>query len=174
MICERKHLAMVFIQFGQKWLKDPILAQFAAFPQTEVEEQEADDFEMDVARIDPLNSKSLANTLAKLETKSSDATIKMALQKAKAQLKGKRGLRDISGLENLEGDASIISVLLNVHLGNDATDSLKELSKSDSDLADAFTDLIQLRNGVANDWDKSRFYPVMTNYPLQESKRHGR
>ena len=26
----------------------PILAQFAAFPQTEVEEQEADDFEMDV------------------------------------------------------------------------------------------------------------------------------
>ena len=80
----------------------------------------------------------------------------MALQKAKAQLKGKRGLRDISGLENLEGDASIISVLLNIHLGNDATDSLKELSKSDSDLADAFTDLIQLRNGVANDWDKSR------------------
>ena len=134
----------------------PILAQFAAFPQTEVEEQEADDFEMDVARIDPLNSKSLANTLAKLETKSSDATIKMALQKAKAQLKGKRGLRDISGLENLEGDASIISVLLNIHLGNDATDPLKELSKSDSDLADAFTDLIQLRNGVANDWDKSR------------------
>ena len=40
----------------------PILAQFAAFPQTEVEEQEADDFEMDVARIDPSNSKSLANT----------------------------------------------------------------------------------------------------------------
>ena len=102
----------------------PILAQFAAFPQTEVEEQEADDFEMDVARIDPLNSKSLANTLAKLETKSSDATIKMALQKAKAQLKGKRGLRDISGLENLEGDASIISVLLNIHLGNDATQIL--------------------------------------------------
>ena len=30
------------------------------------------------------------------------------------------------------------------------------MSKSDSDLADAFTDLIQLRNGVANDWDKSR------------------
>ena len=134
----------------------PILAQFAAFPQTEVEEQEADDFEMDVARIDPSNSKSLANTLAKLETKSSDATIKMALQKAKAQLKGKRGLRDISGLENLEGDASVISVLLNIHLGNDATDSLTELSKSDSDLADAFTDLIQLRNGIASDWDKSR------------------
>ena len=117
-----------------------------------------------------MNSKSLANTLAKLETKSSDATIKMALQKAKAQLKGKRGLRDISGLENLEGDASIISVLLSIHLGNDATDSLKELSKSDSDLADAFTDLIQLRNGVANDWENQDRYLVMTAISCKKAR----
>ena len=134
----------------------PILAQFAAFPQADVEEQEADKFETDVARIDPQNSKSLANTLAMYESKSSDATIKMALQKAKAQLKGKRGLRDISGLENLEGDASVISVLLHIHLGNDATDSLKELAKSNSDLSEAFTDLIELRNGDVKDWNKSR------------------
>jgi len=134
----------------------PILAQFAAFPQADVVEQEADKFETDVARIDPQNSKSLANTLAMYESKSSDATIKMALQKAKAQLKGKRGLRDIAGLENLEGDASVISVLLHIHLGNDATDSLKELAKSNSDLSEAFTDLLQLRNGVVKDWNKSR------------------
>jgi len=134
----------------------PILAQFAAFPQADVEEQEADKFETDVARIDPQNSKSLANTLAMYESKSSDATIKMALQKAKAQLNGKKGLRDIDGLENLEGDASVISVLLHIHLGNDATDSLKELAKSNSDLSEAFTDLIQLRNGDVNDWNKSR------------------
>ena len=111
----------------------PILAQFAAFPQADIEEQEADNFETDVARIDPQNSKSLANTLAMYESKSSDAKIKMALQKAKAQLNGKKGLRDIDGLENLEGDASVISVLLHIHLGNDATDSLKELAKSNSD-----------------------------------------
>ena len=134
----------------------PILAQFAAFPQADVVEQEADKFETDVARIDPQNSKSLANTLAMYESKSSDATIKMALQKAKAQLKGKRGLRDIAGLENLEGDASVISVLLHIHLGNDATDSLKELAKSNSDLSEAFTDLLQLRNGDVKDWNKSR------------------
>ena len=59
-------------------------------------------------------------------------------------------------MESLEGDASIISVLLHIHLGNDATDQLKELAKSDSDLADAFTDLIQLREGKTNDWNKSR------------------
>ena len=56
----------------------------------------------------------------------------------------------------MEGDASVISVLLNIHLGNDATDSLKELSKSDSDLADALTDLILLREGNASDWQGSR------------------
>ena len=134
----------------------PILAQFAAFPQADIEEQEADNFETDVARIDPQNSKSLANTLAMYESKSSDAKIKMALQKAKAQLNGKKGLRDIDGLENLEGDASVISVLLHIHLGNDATDSLKELAKSNSDLSEALTDLIQLRNGDVNDWNKSR------------------
>jgi len=134
----------------------PILAQFAAFPQSEVEQQEDDKYEMDGARIDPSNSKSLVKSLAKFESISSDATVKMALQKAKAQLKGKRGLRDIAGLESLEGDASIISVLLHIHLGNDATDQLKELAKSDSDLADAFTDLIQLREGKTNDWNKSR------------------
>ena len=107
----------------------PILAQFAAFPQNEVVEQKADKFDMSAAKIDPADSKSLVIALSEFEQKSSDATIKMALQKAKAQLKGKRGLRDISGLESLEGEASIISVLLNIHLGNDSSKSLKELGK---------------------------------------------
>lgn len=134
----------------------PILAQFAAFPQNEVAEQKADKFEVSGARIDPKNSKSLVTTLAEFEAISSDATVKMALQKAKAQLKGKRGLRDISGLESLEGDASIISVLLQINLGRDASESLKELAKSQSKLADEFTDLVNLREGKASDWDKSR------------------
>jgi len=134
----------------------PILAQFAAFPQNELSEQKADKFDMSGARIDPQNSKSLGIALAEFEAKSSDATVKMALQKAKAQLKGKRGLRDISGLEELEGDASIISALLQIHLGNDATKSLKELAKTQSKLAKEFTDLINLRAGKADDWNKSR------------------
>ena len=134
----------------------PILAQFAAFPKSEVEQQEADKFDMSQAKIDPANGKSLAKTLASFEANSSDATVKMALNKAKAQLNGKKGLRVISGLENLEGEASVISVLIHIHLGNDATESLEELSKSDSDLADAFRDLIELRNGNSRDWNNSR------------------
>ena len=134
----------------------PILAQFAAFPKSEVEQQEADKFDMSQAKIDPANGKSLAKTLATFEANSSDATVKMALNKAKAQLNGKKGLRVISGLENLEGEASVISVLIHIHLENDATESLEELSKSDSDLADAFRDLIELRNGNSSDWNNSR------------------
>ena len=134
----------------------PILAQFAAFPKTEVSELTADKFDLKHAKIDPQNAKDLAKALSKFESVSSDAKIKMALNKAKAQLNGKKGLRDIAGLENLEGDASAISVLLKIHLGNDATDSLKELKKSDSNLAEAFIDLIELRSGKALDWDKTR------------------
>jgi len=134
----------------------PILAQFAAFSQTEIEEQAADKFDMSHARIDPSNTKSLAKALSSFESVSSDATVKMALNKAKAQLNGKRGLRDISGLENLGGDSSVISVLLHIHLGNDPADSLKELAKADSNLADELTDLIELRKGNSTDWNISR------------------
>jgi|SaaInlStandDraft_2_1057019.scaffolds.fasta_scaffold00985_3 hypothetical protein len=134
----------------------PILAQFAAFPQNEPQEEEASSFDMGAGHIDPSNVKSLANALSKLESNVTNATVKMAMQKAKAQLNGKRGLRDIKGLESLEGEASIVSVLLKMHLGLDATDSLKELAKTDSDLQKAFADLIQLRNGDATDWDASR------------------
>ncbi len=134
----------------------PILAQFAAFPQSEVVEEADASFDLKVAWIDPFNAKSLANTLSELESNVTNASVKMALQKAKAQLNGKRGLRDIKGLENLEGDSSVISALLNIHLGNESSDSLKELKKSDSKLVAALSDLIQLREGNATDWNSSR------------------
>ena len=134
----------------------PILAQFASFPKSEIVEVVEDKLNLSKAKIDPKNAKKLAKILSDFETVSSDAGVKMALNKAKAQLNGKRGLRDISGLESLEGDASVISVMLHIHLGNDATDSLKELSKVDSDLADSFSDLVELRKGNASDWNHSR------------------
>ena len=134
----------------------PILAQFAAFPQSDIVEEEEDSFDLGAGWIDPSKSKSLSLSLDKLDSSVTNATVKMALQKARAQLNGKRGLRDIKGLEALEGEASIISVLLNIHLDNDATDSLKELAKSDSGLADALADLIQLRAGNPSDWQNSR------------------
>ena len=134
----------------------PILAQFAAFPQNEISEQEADSFDLGAGWIDPSVGKSLANALSNLESNVTNATVRMDMQKAKAQLNGKRGLRDINGIESLEGEASVVSVLLNIHLNNDATDSLKELAKSDSDLANALTDLLQLREGNPSDWNTSR------------------
>ena len=134
----------------------PILAQFAAFPQSEIAEEEEDSYDLASSKIDPSNSKSLANTLLSLESNVTNAAVKIALQKARAQINGKRGLRDISGLENLEGEASIVSALLNIHLGNDATDSLKELAKFDSKLSESLTDLINLREGNASDWNSSR------------------
>ena len=134
----------------------PILAQFAAFPQNEIVEEEDESFDLKKSRIDPANSKSMANVLSVFEPNISNAKVKMAIQKAKAQINGKRGLREIAGLEDLEGDASVISALLKIHLGIDAKDSLKELAKTDSKLADSLTDLIQLRSGKAGDWNKSR------------------
>ena len=134
----------------------PILAQFAAFPQNEISDQEADSFDLGAGWIDPSVSKSLVNALSNLELNVTNATVRMAMQKAKAQLNGKRGLRDINGIESLEGEASVVSVLLNIHLNNDATASLKELAKSDSDLANALTDLLQLREGNPSDWNASR------------------
>ena len=134
----------------------PILAQFAAFPQNEITDQEVDSFDLGAGWIDPSVSKSLANALSKLESNVTNASIRMAIQKAKAQLNGKRGLRDINGIESLEGEASVVSVLVNIHLKNDATDSLKELAKSDSDLANALSDLLQLREGNPSDWNASR------------------
>ena len=134
----------------------PILAQFAAFPQNEISDQGADSFDLDAGWIDPSVSKSLANALSKLESNVTNASVRMAMQKAKAQLNGKRGLRDIKGIESLEGEASVVSVLLNIHLKNDASDSLKELAKCDSDLANALSDLLQLREGNPSDWNASR------------------
>ena len=134
----------------------PILAQFAAFPQNEITDQEVDSFDLGAGWIDPSVSKSLANALSKLESNVTNASVRMAIQKAKAQLNGKRGLRDINGIESLEGEASVVSVLVNIHLKNDATDSLKELAKSDSDLANALSDLLQLREGNPSDWNASR------------------
>jgi hypothetical protein len=148
----------------------PILAQFAAFPQSEIIEEAEATFDLKAAWIDPSNSKSLANALSILETNITNASVKMALQKAKAQINGKRGLRDIKGLEALEGEASVISALLNIHLENDSNDSLNELKKSDSELSAALSDLIKLRDGEASDWNVSRSLTGEDNLSLARKK----
>ena len=134
----------------------PILAQFASFPKAEIVEEERELFDVEIGRIDPADPKALADAISSFEAKCVDAKLRVALQKAKAQLNGKRGLRDISGLENLSEDASIISALLLIHLGQDSSDALKELAKSSQDLADGLRDLIAIRSGKIANWDASR------------------
>ena len=134
----------------------PILAQFMSFPKSESNEKISDEIDSSSAHIDPSNSNSLSKTLSSLEAGINNASVKMAIKKAKAQLNGKKGLRDIDGLENLEGESSIISALVNIHLGNDAKGNLEELKKSNPKLSDALTDLVNLRNGESKNWNKTR------------------
>ena len=134
----------------------PILAQFAAFPKLEVSEEIEDKFDLSFGWVDPADAKSLAIALGSLETNTSNASLKSSLQKARAQLNGKRGLRDYKNLQSLEGDASLISSLIEIHLGIDSTDSLKILSKHDKKLSKALNQLVTLRSGKLVDWDKLR------------------
>lgn len=134
----------------------PILAQFASFSQNEVEEEESDKFDLTSAYIDPNNSKSLSKYFETISGGISNAKLKIALQKARAQLNGKKGLRDFDDLVGLEGDACIISALIDIHLSRDSKDSLKRLSKVDKKLAAALSDLVSLRQGNAKDWDRLR------------------
>ena len=59
----------------------PILAQFAAFPQSEIEEQEADKFDTEIAKIDPANGKSLSKTLSIFEANPQMQKYRWPLQK---------------------------------------------------------------------------------------------
>ncbi|MDP6870553.1 MAG: hypothetical protein QGI21_07275 [Candidatus Poseidoniaceae archaeon] len=142
--------------WGKIAVATPILAQFAAFPKSEVEEELEDKFDLKSGWIDPSNAKELASTLEKLESNTSDAIVRASIQKARAQLKGKRGLRDIQNLESLEGEASLISSLVLIHLGKDASNSLKELGKIDAKLSSALIDLVTLRSGKMTNWKKVR------------------
>ena len=134
----------------------PILAQFAAFPAIEVSEETETSLDLSKSWIDPNNSEALASVISSYESKISDAKIRAALKKAWAQLNGKRGLKDIEGLDDLKGESSVISALLKIHLGMDCKDSLKELSKHDKKLSEALSDLVNLRNNDAKNWNKSR------------------
>ena len=142
------------------WLKmaeaTPILAQFASFPTIEVAEESHASLDLSISWIDPADSKALADVISQYELKISNAKIRAGLKKAWAQLNGKKGLKQIVGLENLEAELSVISVLLKIHLGIDCKESLNELSKVDKKLSEALNDLVSLRAGKAKNWNKSR------------------
>jgi len=134
----------------------PILAQFAAFPQNEQELEIKISSDISAAYIDPKNSKELANALRDLSACVSGAANQMAIKKAIARLGGKRGLKEIGTLGDLEGEAIVITALIQIHIGIDASDTLAELKKVDNEISSALIDLINLRNGDISNWDTNR------------------
>ena len=87
----------------------PILAQFAAFPVDESEVVEDKAVDLANAWVDPADAKAVANALKAISPAASGATAQVAIQKAIAQLRGNRGLRDIGPLGTLDGEGSATS-----------------------------------------------------------------
>ena len=143
----------VWVSIGEK---TGVLGIFAGFPKAKVEEQVSAEIDISLGRIDVENTNELRQVLDKLTNSSNDAGIHVEYQKVASQIKNKRTLKIDSKLLELTGPSSIISVLLKLVSGSDASDSLKELSKQDSQLASELSDYSALKSGVVNDWQQSR------------------
>ena len=143
----------VWVSIGEK---TGVLGIFAGFPKAKVEEQVNAKMDISLGRINVENTNELTQVLETLTNSSNDAGIHVAYQKVASQIKNKRTLKVGSELLELTGPSSIISVLLQLASGSDASDSLKELAKHDSQLASEFLDYCALKRGVVNDWQQSR------------------
>jgi len=151
--CLAEGVHPAWVSIGEK---TGVLGIFAGFPKAKVKKQASAKINTSLGRIDVDDGKQLATVLSTLTSSSNDATIHVAYQKVASQLKNQRSLKVDSELLNLTGPSSIISVLLHLASGSDASESLKELVKADSQLASELLDYSQLKNGVVNDWQQSR------------------
>jgi hypothetical protein len=151
--CLAEGVHPAWVSIGEK---TGVLGIFAGFPKAKVKKQASAKIDTSLGRIDVENSKQLATVLSTLTSSSNDASIHVAYQKVASQLKNQRNLKVDSELLNLTGPSSIISVLLHLASRSDASDSLEELAKTDSQLAAELSDYSQLKNGVVTDWQQSR------------------
>ena len=72
-----------------------------------------------------------------------------------SQLSAARSLDVNAELLTLSGKASIISVVLAIASGLNADKPIKQLAKANQELADEFTDLVRLMDGVVEDWESN-------------------
>jgi hypothetical protein len=156
----------VWVSIGEK---SGVLGIFAGFPKAKVEEQVSAEIDISLGRINVDNTAELTQALDVLTNSSNDAGIHVAYQKVASQLKNNRTLKVDSELLELTGPSSIISVLLHLVNGSDASDSLKELTKHDSQLASELSDYLALKGGVVNDWQQSR--SVVGDDSLSQARR---
>jgi len=143
----------VWVSIGEK---TGVLGIFAGFSKAKVEEQVSAEMDISLGRINVENTNELIRVLETLTNSSNDAGIHVAYQKVASQIKNKRTLKTDSKLLELTGPSSIISVLLQLASGSNASDSLKELGKYDLQLAAELSDYCALKSGVVNDWQQSR------------------
>ena len=167
------------------WLKladrTLLLSQFLSFPVSKKKRKKsAKKINLDKARIDVFDSVELLKLLDEVKVLCEDAETQVALQKVVAQLKSKREINPDKQLLELKGNAAIISVLLTLNSGKDASKAIKELTKADEKLAMEYQDLFNLVNGKISDWksssnlessdglSKARKYLTWTMAPLEE------
>ena len=135
--------------------KTALLAQFAAFPVAKKKAKSSTRVDINVGRIDVFDSEQLATAISALSPLCKDANQQIAIQKVQSQLSAARSLDVNAELLTLSGKASIISVVLAIASGLNADKPIKQLAKANQELADEFTDLVRLMDGVVEDWESS-------------------
>jgi len=142
----------VWHQIGEK---TALLAQFIGFPVAKKKAKSKKKVSLEVAKIDVFDNEQLGQAISQLSVLCGEAAQQIAIQKIQSQISSRRSIEAGESLLSLTGDASAISVMLAIASGLDSEKALKELSKSDKQLAAQFKDLVDLVNGKVNDWKNS-------------------
>lgn len=142
--------------WGSLAQRTPVLGQFAAFPVAKPKKKTSK-VKIDTAScyIDPTLHGDLAPALDALSGAIESAEGQVALRTVTSQLSSGRALNPAPLLLELEGQAALISALLNIAIGKDASASLALVEKIDSTLASDLSDFVRLLDGKVENWKES-------------------
>ena len=142
--------------WGELAQHTPLFGQFAAFPVAKPKKKASKKkIDSSAGYVDPMVTEDLAKAMELLADSVDSAEAQVALRTVGSQLSSGRALNPADLLLELDGSASLISSLLSIAVGKDATKSLAKVKKIDETLAAELTDLVNLRNGVVEDWKAS-------------------
>ncbi|DAC29860.1 MAG TPA: hypothetical protein HA327_04125, partial [Candidatus Poseidoniaceae archaeon] len=150
--CLSEGVHKIWHTLGQK---TALLAQFNAFPVAKKKTKSSAKVDINLGRIDVFDNHQLGNAISALSPLCKDAAQQIAIQKVQSQISTNRGLEVSADLLGLTGKASIISVILAIASGESAEEAIKQLAKVNQNLADEFSDLTKLMDGIIDDWTTS-------------------
>ena len=151
--CIENGVDPAWLKLAEKTL---LLSQFLSFPASKKKRKKnAVKVDLESARIDVHDTSELVKLLDEFKVLCDDAETQVALQKVFSQLKSNKIITPDKRLLELKGNASIISVVLALNSGKDASKAIKELSKIDKQLSSEYGDLANLINGNISDWKSS-------------------